>query len=90
VDENDPSRLPDEQIDAIRDALFRGNKIQAIKLYREATNLGLAESKAFIDALELRLRQEEPQQFAAAAKKAGCIGVIGIVGATTALARWWL
>jgi ribosomal protein L7/L12 len=90
VEENDPSQLPDEQIEAIRDALFRGNKIQAIKHYREATSLGLAESKAFIDALELRLKQQEPEQFAAAAKKVGCIGVIGTVGATTALARWWL
>ena len=90
MEENDPSQLPDEKIEAIRDALFRGNKIQAIKHYREATCLGLAESKAFIDALELRLKQQEPEQFAAAAKKAGCIGVIGIVGATTALARWWL
>ena len=90
MDDNDPSRLPDEQIEAIRDALFRGNKIQAIKLYREATSLGLAESKAFIDALELRLKQQEPEQFVAAAKKAGCIGMIGFVGVTMALASWWL
>lgn len=90
MEENDPARLPDEKIEAIRDSLFRGNKIQAIKHYREATGLGLAESKAFIDALELRLRQDEPDQFAAAAKKAGCVGVIAFVGFSTALARWWL
>ena len=90
MDENDPSQLSDEQIEAVRDALFRGNKIQAIKSYREATGLGLAESKAFIDALELRLKQQEPEQFTAAAKKAGCIGVIGFVGVSTALATRWL
>ena len=90
MDENDPTRLPDEQIQAIRDALFRGNKIQAIKDYREATGLGLAESKAFIDALERRLRQEEPAQFAAATKKAGCVGVIVLAVLATTSARWWL
>jgi ribosomal protein L7/L12 len=90
VEQYDPSQLPDEQIVAIRDALFRGNKIQAIKHYREATSLGLAESKAFIDALELRLRQEEPEQFAAAANKAGCVGVIAVAGLLTTAARWWL
>ena len=90
MEQYEPDQLPEEQIAVIRDALFRGNKIQAIKHYREATGLGLAESKAFIDALEMRLRQAEPDQFAAAAKKAGCIGVIGFIGATTALAHWWL
>jgi ribosomal protein L7/L12 len=90
VEENDPLQLPDEKVEEIREALFRGNKILAIKHYREATGLGLAESKAFIEAVESRLRQEEPDQFAAATKKAGCFGVIAIVGISTALAQWWL
>jgi ribosomal protein L7/L12 len=33
----------------IQDALRRGNKIEAIKLYREMTGVGLAEAKAVID-----------------------------------------
>jgi len=90
VEENDPLQLPDDKVEAIRDALFRGNKIQAIKHYREATGLGLAESKAFIEAVESRLRQEQPDQFAAAAKKAGCFGVVAFIGISSALARWWL
>ena len=90
MEAKDPSQLPDEQIEAVRDALFRGNKIQAIKHYREATGLGLAESKAFIDALELRLRQEEPDQFAAAANKAGCAGVLAISVLLMTAIRWWL
>jgi ribosomal protein L7/L12 len=90
VEDNDPLRLPEDKVEAIREALFRGNKIQAIKHYREATRLGLAESKAFIDALELRLRQEEPDQFAAAAKKAGCVGVIAFAALLTTAIRWWL
>ena len=34
------------------DALRRGNKIEAIKIYRELTNTGLAEAKAVIDKIE--------------------------------------
>jgi ribosomal protein L7/L12 len=90
VEENDPLQLPDDKVEAIRDALFCGNKILAIKHYREATGLGLAESKAFIDAVDSRLRQEQPDQFAAAAKKAGCFGVIAIAAVLTTAARWWL
>jgi hypothetical protein len=36
----------------IRDALKRGNKIEAIKLYRELTGTGLAEAKDAIDKAE--------------------------------------
>ncbi len=33
----------------IQDALHRGNKIEAIKIYRELTGFGLAEAKDAID-----------------------------------------
>lgn len=36
----------------IQDALRRGNKIEAIKLYRELTGVGLAEAKDVIDKAE--------------------------------------
>ena len=45
----DRSNLPPAVVDALR----RGNKIEAIKLLREAMGgLGLAEVKAFVDRLE--------------------------------------
>lgn len=40
----------------IHNALMRGNKIEAIKLYREQTGLGLKEAKDTIDALERQMR----------------------------------
>jgi hypothetical protein len=47
---------PDEQEEII--ALLRaGHKIQAIKRYREMTDLGLKEAKDAVDAIEARLRQ---------------------------------
>jgi len=36
----------------IREALKRGNKIEAIKIYREITGVGLAEAKQVIDQAE--------------------------------------
>lgn len=39
----------------IIESLKRGNKIEAIKVYRELTNAGLAEAKRVIDALEASL-----------------------------------
>jgi ribosomal protein L7/L12 len=91
VEENDSVELPAAQVEAIREALFRGNKIEAIKLCRDATQLGLAESKAFIEAVELRLRQQEPEQFSSAsAQKAGCAGMIMLAGVLSTAACWCL
>ena len=36
----------------IQEALRRGNKIEAIKIYRELTGVGLAEAKQVIDRAE--------------------------------------
>ena len=36
----------------IREALRRGNKIEAIKIYRELTGAGLAEAKQAVDRAE--------------------------------------
>jgi ribosomal protein L7/L12 len=40
----------------IQDLLRRGNKIEAIKLYREQTGLGLKEAKDAVEAIERGLR----------------------------------
>lgn len=47
-----PVALSPEALSAIRGELARGNKISAIKLMREATGMGLAESKQAVEALE--------------------------------------
>ena len=68
--------IPEEKIAELSDLLFRGNKIGAIKLYRELTGFGLKESKESVDALEASLRKEVPEKFSAAAaqQKKGCLG----------------
>jgi len=48
VDHNsDPALSPQ-----VQEALRRGNKIEAIKIYRELTGVGLAEAKQVIDRAE--------------------------------------
>ena len=55
----DPAEfIPPEPLEvrAIREALLSGNKIQAIKLYRNLYGVGLKEGKDAIDAMEGNLR----------------------------------
>ena len=47
-----PPTLDEGTLESIRAALKRGNKIEAIKLYREATGLGLKASKDFVEAMK--------------------------------------
>jgi ribosomal protein L7/L12 len=47
-----------ESIDpGVLEAVKRGNKIEAIRLYRDQTGFGLKEAKDVIDELEARYRQ---------------------------------
>lgn len=84
--------LTDAQMNAIADALRAGNKIEAIKLHRKATGLGLKESKDEIEAIEAGLREKFPNQFPTkpAAGK-GCLGLIvfGLASAVAGLG-WWV
>lgn len=80
------------QLDAIADALRAGNKIEAIKIYREATGFGLKEAKDEVEAIEASLRTKFPGQFPAKAPAGkGCLGVL-VVGLLTSIAGlgWWI
>ncbi|WKZ35764.1 MAG: hypothetical protein QY332_19305 [Anaerolineales bacterium] len=39
----------------VEELLKKGNKIEAVKIYRELFNTGLAEAKNAVDALEVKL-----------------------------------
>ena len=51
-DAKDVEGLTASDRETIQQLLERGNKIEAIKIYREKTGLGLKESKDVIDELE--------------------------------------
>jgi hypothetical protein len=82
---------PEAQAEAIRQAIFAGEKIQAIKLYREQTKVGLAEAKAAVEKLEAELRAAQPGSFTKpAAKSGGCAMTVVVLalGILAAIRMW--
>ena len=73
------AELTDQQRQAINAEIFGGRKIDAIKLYREATDGGLKEAKDAVEEIEKDLRQREPNKFAKPAGKSGCMSVVAVV-----------
>lgn len=57
-------------------ALAAGRKIEAIKIYRDATGVGLKEAKEFVDALVVELREKDPEKYAKLSQGAGCASMI--------------
>jgi ribosomal protein L7/L12 len=73
----------------IEAALFGGRKIEAIRLYREATGKGLLEAKNGVEALEAQLRANSPERFHAElmqepGRSSGCMSMLlllsGVIG----------
>ena len=58
---------------AITTEIFAGNKIAAIKLYRDLVpGTGLADAKQFVEKMEADLRRTQPEKFNSGAAKSGC------------------
>jgi hypothetical protein len=68
--------VSDEQIATLSACIFEGRKIEAIKLHREMTGLGLKEAKDAVEELERSLRASAPDKFTAGPQAKGCLGVI--------------
>jgi hypothetical protein len=84
----------DPKHEQICDALFQGRKIEAIKLYRQLTDVGLKEAKDFIEALEARLKRDQPERFktSPAATPSGCTTALVLLTGILLIAAlfWWL
>lgn len=82
--------ISDEQIATLSACIVRGNKIEAIKLYREMTGLGLKESKEAVEELEKTLPASAREHRSGAPKGKGCLGVL-VVGLLCAGAfTYWI
>src|SRR4051812_20385993 len=57
------SVLPPEKMTALTALIFQSRKIEAIRLYRECTKVGLKEAKDRVEAYETALRAKSPEQF---------------------------
>ena len=75
----------EEQWKAIDPHLLSGHKIQAIKVYREITGVGLAEAK---QAVEQRHRQLEPESAQSADKAKGCVAILCVAAGLSLSAAW--
>ncbi len=78
------NELPEEVIEAVR----QGQKIEAIKLLREATGLGLANAKVLVDRAS---RTHGPERVIKnfADQPAGISGLVKSLGLVLALAAVW-
>ncbi len=84
------NRVTDEQVATLSACIFQGRKIEAIKLYRGMTGLGLKEAKDAVEELEKSLRASSPDKFTAAPQGKGCLGIIVVGFACTGLLTYWL
>ena len=64
--------IPLEKVQEIASALYAGNKIEAIKIYRGATGEDLKDSKDAVEEFERQLREASPDKFLKPAGK-GCM-----------------
>ena len=82
--------IPENTLALIKEALFRGEKIRAIKLHREATGSGLVEAKAEVEKLAANLRASSPEKFTPASSSKGCVVAIVLVSAIAGALVLWL
>ncbi|MGI8979539.1 MAG: hypothetical protein ACR2FY_09960 [Pirellulaceae bacterium] len=83
--------IPADTLARIQECLFQGQKIQAIKIYREFTDAGLAVSKAAVEQLERELRAASPEKFTAAVPaKGGCLIVMVAICIIVAAVIGWI
>jgi ribosomal protein L7/L12 len=82
--------IQDDKLTGVKNALFQGQKIQAIKLHRKSTGSGLAEAKDAIEKLEAQLRSKSPEEFVNAPVAKGCSTGIALVCVMVAAVVGWL
>lgn len=79
------NELTPEQLTAISNAVFAGNKIEAIKLYRTATGNDLKDSKDAVEKLAMELEAKNPAMFAKRRRQGGSLAPLVFWGAIAAL-----
>ncbi len=85
-------QLTDAQIEQIKGAVASGRKIEAIKVYREATGSGLKDAKDFIEALTPRLQDPDDEETGEPSGSGGkgCASVVVVcVGLAAAFVWLW-
>ena len=60
---DDPDHVPDPIWSQVESSLYDGRKIQAIKILRQETGVGLKEAKDLVESHERGLREQFPDRF---------------------------
>ena len=79
------NELTPEQQTAISNAIYSGNKIEAIKLYRTATGSDLKDSKDAVEKLAAELEASNPAMFARRRSQSGSLATLLFWGAIAAV-----
>jgi hypothetical protein len=79
--------ITDHFREEIAELIFLGQKIAAIKRYREVTGKGLKEAKEYVETLNAQLQQESPEKFIAK-PSVGCTSVILLFAFLSGLSYW--
>lgn len=80
--------IPEDKLRPIKEAIYRGEKILAIKLYREAAGVGLVDAKNEVERIETELRGASPEKFKTVPAGKGCLGVVLAAFAVAAASVW--
>ena len=81
------NELTPEQLTTVSNALYSGNKIEAIKLYRSATGKDLKDSRDAVEKLATELEASNPAMFAGQRRQSGSLATLVFWGTTaTAIA----
>ena len=87
-----PATLSQEQMMRIEEALASGHRIEAVKIYHEATGRGLKEAKEFIEAFVETQKERDPEGYAmisAGRERKGC-GLMIFLGLSLITVLVWL
>lgn len=77
--------LPEHERQALLDAIYKRQTIDAVRRVRDVTGCGLKEAKDFVDRLAAELYAKDPGKFAADPGKRGCLGLVAMITICTVL-----
>jgi hypothetical protein len=84
------NKLTPEQLTTIGNAIYAGNKIEAIKIYRTATGNDLKDSKDAVENLAAELEAGNPAMFARQRCQSGSLATLAFWGAIAAAIVYFL
>lgn len=77
------------ELEGISELIYAGQKLEAVKRYRDQRSVSLVDAKQFIEQLTDELKQKYPDRFSTRSTT-GCAGLIALMAITLVAATAWL